>query len=70
MDSKEFTKQIIKKFNKIKKLKKVAERVTLLEFIEQYENSYDELTLGAFWHSANPNDISYKEAIKYVAGTD
>ena len=50
-------------------MKKIAQRLTLLEFIEQYEKSYCDLTLGSFWYSVN-DDISYDEAIKYVAGTD
>ena len=64
-------KDIMKKFNKIKRIKKVAEQVTLLEFIEQYEKSYCDLTLGSFWYSVN-DDItaSYEDALKYVAGTD
>jgi len=69
MDNKEYDKHITQKFNKIKRMKKIAQRLTLLEFIEQYEKSYCDLTLGSFWHSVN-DDISYEEAIKYVAGTD
>ena len=67
MNDKEFNKSIIQKFNKIKRIKKVAEQVTLLEFIEQYEKSYCDLTLGSFWHSVN-DDIDYS-SVSY-GGTD
>ena len=70
MNNKEYDKHITQKFNKIKRMKKIAQRLTLLEFIEQYEKSYCDLTLGSFWYAVNPDDISYEEAVKYVAGTD
>ena len=71
MDNKEYDKHITQKFNKIKRMKKVAEQITLLEFIEQYEKSYCDLTLGSFWYSVNDDmTTSYEDALKYVAGTD
>jgi hypothetical protein len=68
MNNKEFDKHITQKFNKIKKIKKVAEQVTLLEFIEQYEKSYCELSLGSFWYSVNYPDVDYSN-VSY-GGTD
>ena len=71
MNNKEYDKHITQKFNKIKRMKKVAEQITLLEFIEQYEKSYCDLTLGSFWYSVNDDmTASYEDALKYVAGTD
>ena len=67
MNSKEFSKHITQKFNKIKRIKKVAEQVTLLEFIEQYEKSYCDLTLGSFWYSVN-DSVDYS-SISYVGTT-
>ena len=49
-------------------MKKVAEKVTLTEFIEQYP-LHQHIILGSMWYAVN-DDISYEEAIKYVAGTD
>jgi len=65
--SKEFDKHVTQKFNKIKRMKKVAEQITLLEFIEQYEKSYCDLTLGSFWYSVN-GDEDYS-SVSY-GGTD
>ena len=65
----EYNNEIENKVKQLRRMKKVAEKVTLTEFIEQYEKSYCDLTLGSFWYSVN-DDISYDEAIKYVAGTD
>ena len=67
MDNKEYDKHITQKFNKIKRMKKIAQRLTLLEFIEQYEKSYCDLTLGSFWHSVN-DGVDYSN-VSY-GGTD
>ena len=70
LSKKEFNKDIEKKVNGIRDMQKVAKEVTLTEFVEQYDSRFDYIFLGAMWYAANPNDISYEEAIKYVAGTD
>tara|TARA_R100001244_G_scaffold123641_1_gene93322 strand:- start:39 stop:248 length:210 start_codon:yes stop_codon:yes gene_type:complete len=67
MNDKEYSKSIMLKFDKIKRIKKIAEKVTLLEFIERYEKSYCDLTLGSFWHSVN-DDVDYYTAS--YEGTD
>ena len=65
----EFNKEIEDKVKQLRKMKKVAEQVTLTEFIEQYP-LHQHIILGSMWFAANPNDMPYEEAIKYVAGTD
>ena len=65
----EYNKEIDNKVKQLKKMKKVAEQVTLTEFIEQYP-LHQHIILGAMWYAVNPNEISYDEAIKYVGGTD
>ena len=60
---KEYNQDIDYKVEKIKAMKKIAEEVTLTEFIEQYPR-YDYLSLSSLWFSVNPN-ISYA-----VGGTD
>jgi hypothetical protein len=65
---KEYNEDIDYKINKIKAMKKIAEKVTLTEFIEQYPR-HDYVSLGSLWYSVN-DDITYEEAIKYVGGTD
>ena len=51
-------------------MQKVAKEVTLTEFIEQYSSRFDYITLGSMWFSVNQDEMTYDEAIKYVAGTD
>ena len=65
----EYNKEIDNKVKQLKKMKKVAEQVTLTEFIEQYP-LHQHIILGAMWYAVNPDEISYDEAIKYVGGTD
>jgi|TARA_R110002167_G_scaffold150953_2_gene344782 hypothetical protein len=60
---KEYNQDIDYKVEKIKAMRKIAEEVTLTEFIEQYTR-YDCLSLGSLWFSVNPN-ISYA-----IGGTD
>ena len=60
---KEYNQDIDYKVEKIKAMRKIAEAVTLTEFIEQYPR-YDYLSLGSLWFSVNPN-ISYA-----IGGTD
>tara|TARA_R100000808_G_C2145483_1_gene153314 strand:- start:61 stop:279 length:219 start_codon:yes stop_codon:yes gene_type:complete len=65
----EYNKEIDNKVKQLKKMKKVAEQVTLTEFIEQYP-LHQHIILGSMWYAVNPDEISYDEAIKYVGGTD
>ena len=65
----EYNKEIDNKVKQLKKMKKLAEQVTLTEFIEQYP-SHQHIILGSMWYAVNPNEISYDEAIKSVGGTD
>jgi len=60
---KEYNQDIDYKVEKIKAMRKIAEAVTLTEFIEQYPR-HDYLSLSSLWFSVNPN-ISYA-----VGGTD
>ena len=61
LSKKEYNQDIDYKVEKIKAMKKVAEKVTLTEFIEQYPR-HDYITLGSFWYSANV-DIDYSKII-------
>ena len=70
LSKKEFNDDIERKVNGIRDMKKVAEQVTLTEFIEQYSSRFDYITLGSMWFSVNQDEMTYDEAIKYVAGTD
>ena len=70
LSKKEFNDDIERKVNGIRDMKKVAEQVTLTEFIEQYTSRFDYITLGSMWFSVNQGEITYEEAVKYVAGTD
>ena len=62
----EFNREIEDKVKQLRKMKKVAEQVTLTEFIEQYP-LHQHIILGAFWNSVN-DDIDYSN-ISY-GGTD
>ena len=68
LSKKEFNESIDYKINKIKAMKKVAQSVTLTEFVEQYPR-HDYLTLGSLWHSVNPEIIDSELSISY-GGTD
>ena len=68
MNKKEFNKEIEDKVKQLRKMKEVAEQVTLTEFIEQYP-LHQHIILGSMWFAVNPNEITYEEAVKYVAGT-
>ena len=52
LSKKEYNQDIDYKVEKIKAMKKVAEKVTLTEFIEQYPR-HDYVALGSFWYSVN-----------------
>ena len=69
MNKKEYNKEIDDKVKQLRKMKKVAEKVTLTEFIEQYP-LHQHIILGSMWYAVNQDDISYEDALKYVAGTD
>ena len=69
MTKEEFNKEIEDKVKQLRRMKKVAEQVTLTEFIEQYP-LHQHIILGSMWYAVNPNDMPYEEAIKHVAGTD
>ena len=65
LSMKEYNEDIEYRVNKIKAMKKVAQNVTLTEFIEQYPR-HDYIALGSLWYSANPhiadeNDDDLKE---------
>ena len=68
LSMKEYNQDIDYKIEKIKTMKKIAEKVTLTEFIEKYPR-HDYVALSSLWYSVN-DDITYDEAIKYVGGTD
>ena len=66
----EFNKEIEDKVKQLRKMKKVAEQVTLTEFIEQYP-LHQHIILGSMWFAVNDDmTASYEDALKYVAGTD
>ena len=69
MNKEKFNKEIEDKVKQLRRMKKVAEQVTLTEFIEQYP-LHQHIILGSMWYAVNPNDMPYEEAIKYAAGTD
>ena len=66
LSMKEYNEDIEYRVNKIKAMKKVAENVTLTEFIEQYPR-HDYVALGSFWYSVN-DDIDIDDF--KVGGTD
>ena len=68
MNKKEYNNEIENKVKQLRRMKKVAEKVTLTEFIEQYP-LHQHIILGSMWYAVN-DDISYEEAVKYVASTD
>ena len=67
LKNKKYNLLIDKKINRVKRMKKAAKEVTLTEFVENFENWYDEVTLGAFWYSVN-DDVDYAN-VSY-GGTD
>ena len=67
LSKKEFNDDIERKVNGIRDMKKVAEQVTLTEFIEQYMSRFDYITLGSMWYAVN-DDIDYS-SVSY-GGTD
>ena len=68
LSKKEYNQDIDYKIEKIKAMKKIAEQVTLTEFVEQYPN-HDYLTLGSLWYSVNYDIVDNELSISY-GGTD
>ena len=62
----EYNKEIDDKVKQLRRMKKVAEQVTLTEFIEQYP-LHQHIILGSMWYAVN-DDIDYSN-ISY-GGTD
>ena len=72
LSMKEYNEDIEYRVNKIKAMKKVAQNVTLTEFIEQYPR-HDYIALGSFWYSVNQGEIDkdFAEELKIeFEGTD
>ena len=72
LSMKEYNEDIEYRVNKIKAMKKVAQNVTLTEFIEQYPRQ-DYIALGSFWYSVNQGEIDkdFAEELKIeFEGTD
>ena len=66
MNKKEYNNEIENKVKQLRKMKKVAEKVTLTEFIEQYP-LHQHIILGSMWYAVN-DDIDYSQ-VSY-GGTD
>tara|TARA_R100001594_G_scaffold130969_1_gene170344 strand:+ start:313 stop:528 length:216 start_codon:yes stop_codon:yes gene_type:complete len=66
LSMKEYNEDIDYRMNKIKAMKKIAEKVTLTEFIEKYPR-HDYVALGSLWYSVN-DDIDIDDF--KVGGTD
>jgi len=61
---KDYNQDIEYRVNKIKAMKKVAQNVTLTEFIEQYPR-YDYIALGSLWYSVNDDiDVNFAEEFR------
>ena len=62
MNKEEFNKEIEDKVKQLRKMKEVAEQVTLTEFIEQYP-LHQHIILGSMWYAVNDgvdySNISY-----------
>ena len=68
LSKKEYNQDIDYKIEKIKAMKKIAEQVTLTEFVEQYPN-HDYVTLGSLLYSVNYDIVDNELSISY-GGTD
>ena len=66
MNKKEYNNEIENKVKQLRRMKKVAEKVTLTEFIEQYP-LHQHIILGSMWYAVN-DDIDYSQ-VSY-GGTD
>jgi len=64
LSMKDYNQDIEYRVNKIKAMKKVAQNVTLTEFIEQYPR-YDYIALGSLWYSVNDDiDVNFAEEFR------
>ena len=64
LSMKEYNEDIEYRVNKIKAMKKVAQNVTLTEFIEQYPR-HDYVALGSLWYSVNDGiDVNFAEEFR------
>ena len=66
MNKKEYNNEIENKVKQLRRMKKVAEKVTLTEFIEQYP-LHQHIILDSMWYAVN-DDIDYSQ-VSY-GGTD
>ena len=66
MNKKEYNNEIENKVKQLRRMKKVAEKVTLTEFIEQYP-LHQHIILGSMWYAVN-DDIDYSQTS--YGGTD
>ena len=67
MNTKEFNKEIEDKVKQLRKMKEVAEQVTLTEFIEQYP-LHQHIILGSMWYAVN-DGVDYSSRISYGGTT-
>ncbi len=66
MNKKEYNNEIENKVKQLRRMKKVAEKVTLTEFIEQYP-LHQHIILGSMWYAVN-DDMDYSQTS--YEGTD
>ena len=66
MNKKEYNNEIENKVKQLRRMKKVAEKVTLTEFIEQYP-LHQHIILGSMWYAVN-DDMDYSQTS--YGGTD
>ena len=66
MNKKEYNNEIEEKVKQLRKMKKVAEQVTLTEFIKQYP-LHQHIILGSMWYAVN-DDMDYSQTS--YEGTD
>ena len=53
LSKKEYNKHIERQVDDINGMRKIAKRITLTEFIEQYIYRFDHVSLGAMWYAVN-----------------
>ena len=69
LSMKEYNEDIDYRINKIKAMKKIAEKVTLTEFIEQYPR-HNYVSLGSLWYSVNEVEYVDRKDLERFEGTD
>jgi len=67
LSKKEYNKHIERQVDDINGMRKIAKRITLTEFIEQYTYRFDHVSLGAMWYAVN-DDMDYSQTS--YEGTD